>query len=81
MRPSPGSVGTVIMPSASIVSGSVTSWLKNREDELVSPITVNPGSDASAMLAARPIPVSTMPPHHTGTPRLSATSWIAFALR
>ena len=47
----------------------------------VSPGRVNPGSDASAMFAARPSPVSTMPPHHTGTPRARQRSWIALASR
>ena len=35
----------------------------------MSPGRVNPGRAASAALAARPIPVSTIPPHQTGMPR------------
>ena len=81
VTPSPGPVGTVISPSASITNGSVTSRLKNLEDELVSPGRVNPGNYARAIFDARPMPVSTIPPHQTGTPRATATSWIALALR
>ena len=33
------------------------------------PMTVKPGSPASARFAALPTPVSSMPPHHTGTSR------------
>ena len=32
-----------------------------------------------ATLAARPIPNSCIPPHQTGTPRATQTSWIRFA--
>ena len=32
------------------------------------------GKDDSAIFCARPIPVSSIPPHHTGTPCVCATS-------
>ena len=38
-------------------------------DADVSPGKVNPGKAARAKLAARPMPVSSIPPHHTATPR------------
>ena len=38
----------------------------------MSPGSVKPGSAASAALAARPIPVSTMPPHQTGIAAVEA---------
>ena len=41
-------------------------------DAEMSPVSVNPSSAASAALAARPMPVSSIPPHHTGTPELDA---------
>ncbi len=38
----------------------------------MSPGRVNPGSEARATLAARPMPNSCIPPHQTGTPRVQA---------
>ena len=46
----------------------------------MSPGSVKPGRLASATFAARPMPVSSMPPHHTGTPRARHRSWIARAM-
>ena len=47
----------------------------------MSPGSVKPGSAASATFAARPMPVSSMPPHQTGTPCAAQTSWIRRASR
>ena len=47
----------------------------------MSPGRVNPGSAASAALAARPSPVSTIPPHQTGIPFAWHRSWIRLAFR
>ena len=38
--------------------------------------SVKPGNAASAAVAARPIPVSSIPPHQTGRPRSRHRSWI-----
>ena len=45
---------------------------QNRRDAEMSPGNVNPSSAASAALAARPIPVSSIPPHHTGHAAVAA---------
>ncbi len=45
----------------------------------MSPGRVKLGSVARATLAARPTLVSSMPPHHTGTPRSAHRSWIFWA--
>ena len=45
----------------------------------MSPGRLNPGSDANARLAARPMPVSNMPPHQTGTELDKQMSWTARA--
>ena len=37
-------------------------------------LTGESGSAASATFMARPMPVSSIPPHHTGTPRLTHAS-------
>src|SRR3989304_138481 len=42
----------------------------------MSPGRVNPGSEASARLEARPIPVSSIPPHQTGIPRSRHVAWM-----
>src|SRR3972149_1686700 len=43
----------------------------------MSPGKLKPGKLASARLAARPTPVSSIPPHHTGTPWAWHRSWMA----
>src|SRR5699024_657428 len=60
------------------ISSVMSSW-KNRFDPEMSPGRVNPGSEAMAAFAARPSPVSTMPPCQTATPCAAARSWIFFA--
>jgi len=67
--PSPGVVvGTGTSPSAFIVhSGLTTSRDQYRALGLKSPGKLKFGNDANATLYARPIPLSNMPPHHTGT--------------
>ena len=54
---------------------------QNRRDAETSPGSVNPSSAASAALAARPMPVSSIPPHHTGMPRSRHRSWMRRAAR
>ncbi len=66
--PIPTVSGTSMYPSTNS-NGVVTSCVKYRFEADVSPGRVNPGSAASAKFAARPIPVSNIPPHHTGIPR------------
>ena len=71
--PMPGAVGTCTMPSASIVhSGETTSRAQYRALGLRSPGSEKFGSDASATLYARPMPLSSMPPHQTGMPARAA---------
>ena len=56
-------------------SGSTMSRSQYRRLGLRSPGRVNPGSEARATLWARPMPLSSMPPHHTGMPWRCARSW------
>ena len=45
----------------------------------MSPGSVKPGRLASARLPAQPTPVSSIPPHQTGTSRPRHRSWMATA--
>src|SRR5439155_21393535 len=62
VTPMPGPVGTAMVPSGSRTKGSVMSSWKYRSLALVSPGKAAPGIVASARFAARPTPVSSMPP-------------------
>jgi hypothetical protein len=79
--PSPGAlVGTGTNPAAFIVqAGVTTSRAQYRALGLKSPGKLKFGNDANATLYARPIPLSNIPPHHTGTTGAAAAhrSWIA----
>src|SRR5471030_1766987 len=67
--PIPGrSSGTRTMPRSIVHSGETMSRAQYRALGLTSPGSVKFGSDATATLYARPTPLSSMPPHHTGTP-------------
>ena len=48
--------------------GTIKSRAKYRELAEISPGNTNPGKLASAMLCARPMPDSNIPPHQTGIP-------------
>src|SRR5678810_1320435 len=82
--PRPGiDAGTGTNPSAFIVhSGVTTSRAQYRALGLRSPGSWKFGRLAKATLYARPIPLSNIPPHHTGTTGCAAAhrSWIASAV-
>src|SRR5206468_396287 len=75
--PRPQRVGTAIVPPFwSTNGGSTMSSAQYRSLAEMSPGSRKFGRVARATLQARPIPVSSMPPHHTGTPPFAAMSWI-----
>ena len=76
----PGEVGTATVPSAATsTGGTMTSRSKYRRLAEMSPGRVKPGRLARATLCARPMPDSSIPPHHRGTPRSTQRSWMRSA--
>ncbi len=68
-NPIPGPVGTRIVPrDETVTSGWMISSSQYLLLAVTSPGSVKFGSVESAMLCARPIPDSSIPPHHTGNP-------------
>ena len=65
-----------MIPSVASSACSVMSRAYVRLADAVSPGYTKPGIVATWMLWARPMPVSSMPPHHIGTPRSTHRSWI-----
>src|SRR5216684_2197367 len=57
------------------MGGSTMSWRYALSEPDTSPGRVNPGKLQIATLAARPMPNSCMPPHHTGISRARHRSW------
>ena len=79
--PKPGPVGTRSRPSSS-TKGSVMSpsTPKKRSDAEQSPARVKPGSAATASSAARPTPVSNIPPGTAATARSTQSSCTRFGV-
>src|SRR5437762_9568436 len=76
----PCPVGALIVPSRlTVTGGSMMSSSQYLSDAETSPGRLKPGSVDSAILCARPIPASSMPPHHTGRPWSCAKDWMALA--
>src|ERR1700733_3038069 len=76
----PGPDGAAIFPDEDTVTGgSIMSCSQYRFDADTSPGKVNPGSVDIAILWARPMPDSSMPPHQTGTACSDAYAWIFLA--
>ena len=74
-KPSPGCVGTAIVPSgATSYVGSTRSRSNSTDAGDMSAGSVNAGREDNARLAARPMPDSIIPPHHSGTPRSRQSS-------
>src|SRR5579859_7472477 len=65
-KPIPGVCGSTISPALlTVTSGSMMSSDQYRFEADTSPGNVKFGSDDNAILCARPMPVSSIPPHHT----------------
>src|SRR6266498_617182 len=80
-NPIPGLAGAAIVPcELTVTGGSIMSSSQYRALAETSPGKVNPARVAMAMLCARPIPDSSIPPHHTGILRSLQTCSTCFAL-
>jgi len=80
LKPMPGASGALIVPrSLTVTGGSMMSSSQYRALAETSPGKVKPASVDIAMLCARPIPDSSMPPHQTGISLSRATCSTRFA--